>query len=75
MARKTPRDRLFRYRIGQRVRWAGDPEVQPALIHQCRYTERVQWLGPVVEYLVSTMAFPVALWAAEADITPWEETK
>lgn len=70
-------DAGFRFRIGQKVHWAA----QPGTLYQVawrRWTERMLF-GPVVEYRLCPLAqtldtWPVLYWAAEADITPVEET-
>jgi hypothetical protein len=66
---------MFRYRLGQRVRWAEFPaDVQ--VIVQRRWTQR-QIPGPIVEYRLADVARKpesVAVWVYEADIEAWPDT-
>jgi hypothetical protein len=62
---------LFRFHLGQGVRWAGDT-THCYWITQRRFTERDR-LGPVVEYALCWLG-PHGLdvrWVYEADLTRW----
>jgi hypothetical protein len=66
---------LFRYRIGQGVRWADYPHKQH-FVGQRRWTQR-EVLPPVVEYrlLLEPLGHDTVwmAWVPEADLELWEE--
>jgi hypothetical protein len=64
---------MFRFRLGQRVRWAEYPH-EPHVIGQRRWTQR-EILAPVVEYRLRFKAHKGSLmgWVSEADLEVWEE--
>jgi hypothetical protein len=57
---------LFRFQLGQGVRWAATPTRQD-WVERRRWTERAI-LGPVVEY---HLGLDVG-WVYEADLTAWD---
>jgi hypothetical protein len=64
---------MFRYRLGQRVRWAEHP-AKPHEILQRRWTQR-QILAPVVQYHLGYGESGMAIaWVREEDIEPWTDT-
>lgn len=65
-------NRLFRFPMQARVRWAGDP-AQPCRITQRQWTER-DIMSPLVRYLLCRPTDPdwPAAWAYEADCVAWE---
>ena len=67
---------MFRYRLGQCVRWAEYPH-ERHYVAQRRWTQR-SILAPVVEYrltLASTgKGGGLMGWVGEADVEAWEET-
>ena len=64
---------MFRYRLGQSVRWADYPHEQH-WIGQRRWTQREAGV-PVVEYRLRMGKARGGFlgWVYEADVEPWEE--
>lgn len=65
---------MFRYRIGQCVRWADWPQ-RPHYVGQRRWTQR-KVMAPVVEYklfLSETGDSGYVAWVIEADVEVWAE--